>query len=208
MSPVCHNSPKADETMSTERSTQPRRASLHRRSISDTFTLVVKACLGQEAGAVSFQSSNGAEGCFKLNGGDSGVSSSVLSLIIENHSPTEPLKWGRSFDPNMDHKKIKRPPLENRVSAQKSWRLIMSEDEYIEKLKTDINNVEARILGIAQQVALYERQNMMLRNENNEMKRKIEIIMKENEKKRAVYHALKDERDMLALTYSQMNEGN
>ncbi|XWS67275.1 hypothetical protein CRYUN_Cryun05aG0273500 [Craigia yunnanensis] len=200
------------ELTSSLQATQPCRASLHQRSASDSLVFVNKPYL---VGSGSFQSSNGAEGCLKLKGGDgdkkaidhnvkeSEDSSSTSSLITETHRQTEPQKRCRNFDPSMDPEKFKRL-LANRVSAQKSR---LKKLEYIEKLKKDINTEQARVSMLAPQVAFYELQRMMLQKENNAMKQRMETLEKEKAKKEDESQALKDERDMLALTYFLMQEG-
>ncbi|XP_022765847.1 basic leucine zipper 6-like [Durio zibethinus] len=209
-------SPDPDQMMSPERSyssssldiveltsslqdTKPCRASLHQRSASDSLAFVNKPYL---VGPGSCQSSNiGAEWCSKLDGGNADgkaidhnveklEDSSSSSLIGESTPPpTEPQKRRRNFHPSMDPKNIKRP-LVNRVSAQKSR---LRKLEYIEKFKRDINTEQARVSFLAPQ--------------NNAMKQRMEFLEKDMAKKDAEYQALKDERDMLALTYFLMQEG-
>ncbi|KAK6231179.1 hypothetical protein QUC31_011515 [Theobroma cacao] len=116
---------------------------------------------------------------------------------------TETQKWGRSFEPTMDPKKMKRL-LANRVSAQKSRLRRM---EYIEKLNKDIETEQAKIAELAPQVSYYKHRRAMLQKENDEIKQKIEFLEKEEARKEAEYQALKDERDMLALTYFLQQEG-
>ncbi|XWS55497.1 hypothetical protein CRYUN_Cryun09bG0005300 [Craigia yunnanensis] len=229
MPPKYETSSNPDQMMNPERSytsstldiveltsslqvTEPRRASLHKRSASDSLAFVNKPYLVEPG---SFQRSNGAEGCLKLERGDgdkkaidhnikeSEDSSSASSLITETHRQNEPRKWCRNFDPDIDPKKIKRL-LANRVSAQKSR---LRKLEYIEKLKKDINTEQARVSLIAPQVAFYEFQRRILQKENNAMKQRMETLEKENAKKEAEFQALKDERDMLSLTYFLMQEG-
>ncbi|EOY07119.1 Uncharacterized protein TCM_021629 [Theobroma cacao] len=170
------------ELTSSLQATEPRRAiSLHKRSASDSLVILRKPYL---------------------------VGQSSSSLV------TETQKWGRSFEPTMDPKKMKRWTylhthtmkllLANRVSAQKSRLRRM---EYIEKLNKDIETEQAKIAELAPQVSYYKHRRAMLQKENDEIKQKIEFLEKEEARKEAEYQALKDERDMLALTYFLQQEG-
>ncbi|XVF76867.1 hypothetical protein PTKIN_Ptkin13bG0301200 [Pterospermum kingtungense] len=181
--------------------TEPCKASLHKRSASDSLVCLNMPYL---VGSGSFQGSSGAEGCLKLNGGDGGKMAIHHNIIeSETQTQTEPRKSTQNFDPNMDPKKLKRL-LMNRASAHKSR---LRKLDYIEKLKNDINTEQARISFLAPQVAFYEHKRMLLQKENNAMKQKIKILEKEEATKAAEFQALKDERDVLSLTYFLMKEG-
>ncbi|KAK8578267.1 hypothetical protein V6N13_090934 [Hibiscus sabdariffa] len=177
-------------------SKQSCRTSLNQRSGSDSITFVEKP---QRVGS----SNNGAAiGCLEINEGTIGDVSSASSLVTEAHHPTESGKWGQNFGPNMDPKKIKRI-LANRVAAQKSR---LKKEEYIEKLKKEIATNQAKVAVLAPAVSFHEKLRMTLQQENDAMKQRMEFLQKEKAKKEAEYQALKDERDMLALTHFQMRE--
>ncbi|OMO97612.1 hypothetical protein COLO4_14489 [Corchorus olitorius] len=167
--------------------TEPGKALLHQGSApSDSLTRVERPCL---VGQGSSQRPHGVE-----------ISENSSSSLV---GQTKPPKWSRSVDPEMDPKKLKRV-LANRASAHKSR---LKKLEYIEKLEKEVIAHEARISTLAPEVAFKRAQRDMLQQENDDMRRRMEILEKRKADKEAEFTKLKHERDILALTKALHEEG-
>ncbi|OMO85005.1 hypothetical protein CCACVL1_10496 [Corchorus capsularis] len=166
--------------------TEPVKALLHQGSASDSLTGVKRPCL---VGQGSSQSPHEVE-----------ISENSSSSLV---GQTKPPKWSRSLDSEMDPKKLKRV-LANRASAHKSR---LKKLEYVEKLEREVLVQQAKISALAPEVAFKRAQRNMLQQENDEMRRKMEILEKKKADKDAEFTKLKHERDVLALTRALQEEG-
>ncbi|GMY25570.1 basic leucine zipper 34-like [Fagus crenata] len=180
----------------------------HRRSASDSslalqqHAINIQMCSGESFSAeVSDPFTK--KSLFPLD--ENASSEDELPLVLNDLTRTEPQsayqhKWSREIDPSINPKKMKRM-IANRESAQRSR---LRKLEYIEKLKRDIENEQARISLMSPQVKSYELRRMVLQNENNKMKERMETLEMEQAYKEVEFQLLKQELDELSLDLANM----
>ncbi|GAY32074.1 Basic leucine zipper 34 [Citrus sinensis] len=122
---------------------------------------------------------------------------------IDSSSKIEPQKSVASNDHGKGPKRMKRL-LANRVSAQRSR---LRKLAYMEKLKKEIDNEEARLSVLLPLVSHYETECKVLGKMNREMKEMMEALENETAAKEAEFQALMEEKEALGLAYRLLGEG-
>ncbi|KAL9428732.1 hypothetical protein AB3S75_030674 [Citrus x aurantiifolia] len=122
---------------------------------------------------------------------------------IDSSSKIDPQKSVASNDHGKGPKRMKRL-LANRVSAQRSR---LRKLAYMEKLKKEIDNEEARLSVLLPLVSHYETECKLLGKMNREMKEMMEALENETAAKEAEFQALMEEKEALGLAYRLLGEG-
>ncbi|KAH9736684.1 Basic leucine zipper 34 [Citrus sinensis] len=122
---------------------------------------------------------------------------------IDSSSKIDPQKSVASNDHGKGPKRMKRL-LANRVSAQRSRLRNLA---YMEKLKKEIDNEEARLSVLLPLVSYYETECKLLGKMNREMKEMMEALENETAAKEAEFQALMEEKEALGLAYRLLGEG-
>ncbi|KAG7037008.1 Basic leucine zipper 34, partial [Cucurbita argyrosperma subsp. argyrosperma] len=111
--------------------------------------------------------SNGLSRFSKIDGGE--MSSSDGKGNVGDGGNSEKILFGRSVDPNMDPRKLKRI-MSNRVSAQKSR---LKKVQYVADMERKLKALEAHIAILSPQVELYKNQQQVLQMEQKTLNQKI-----------------------------------